>query len=387
MAEGDRRNWNLEALANHDGNASLWKLFDFIATEERHFNDIQAKYRLLASGWLLASFAGIGFVVTERLNVQASPYLLAAGIAAAGALGIQLLWVVDLLVYQRLLDSCFVEGLKLERTLAEMPPFRHNMMKMQSGEGVLFRVVGFYLGPTVLLTLITGLALVLYVRTESPAYAPIVAVATVLLALVWSYLMYVKTANTAVFGTMLEADSRFDDDAKSRKASRVNRLKSLRSQAVGFAKGATVLVVATLISGVILVWFSVSPGAVGGLATVRLPGAANDLAPDGSEVRLLVRGDRGSMAHFTLPAGEVSQAVAHGTVEELWYFVAGRGEMWRRRGSEEQIVEVSAGVSITIPTGTSFQFRALGDEPLEAVGVTMPAWPGSDEAYPVPGTW
>jgi mannose-6-phosphate isomerase-like protein (cupin superfamily) len=40
---------------------------------------------------------------------------------------------------------------------------------------------------------------------------------------------------------------------------------------------------------------------------------------------------------------------------------------------------------LTIPLGTSFQFRATGDEPLAAVAVTMPPWPGAGEAYEVAG--
>ena len=93
------------------------------------------------------------------------------------------------------------------------------------------------------------------------------------------------------------------------------------------------------------------------------------------------------MAHFRLPPGAVSCAVAHRTVEELWYVVAGRGRMWRKLGEAEEEVELAPGVSVAIPVGTRFQFRADGDEPLDAVGVTMPPWPGQEEAYTVEGIW
>src|SRR3954454_4334528 len=93
------------------------------------------------------------------------------------------------------------------------------------------------------------------------------------------------------------------------------------------------------------------------------------------------------MAHFQLAPGETSRAVTHRTVEEVWYFLGGHGEMWRLSGEDEQVDEVSEGVSIDIPVGTHFQFRALGDEPLRAVGVTMPPWPGDDEALFVAGPW
>jgi mannose-6-phosphate isomerase-like protein (cupin superfamily) len=111
------------------------------------------------------------------------------------------------------------------------------------------------------------------------------------------------------------------------------------------------------------------------------------IAPDGSEVRFLATTSRGSMAHFSLPPGGISQAVKHLTVEEVWYFTSGIGRMWRKHGTEESIVVVKPGVSISIPTGTHFQFRCEGDEPLEAVGVTMPPWPGMDEAILVQGPW
>jgi len=120
----------------------------------------------------------------------------------------------------------------------------------------------------------------------------------------------------------------------------------------------------------------------------RLPAEPDAIAPDGSAVRVLVALGGGSLAHFELSPGQTSVAVRHRTVEELWYFVGGRGEMWRRAADGSETVDaVEAGVSLDIPLGMSFQFRALGDEPLRAVGVTMPPWPGEDEAELVDGPW
>jgi len=119
----------------------------------------------------------------------------------------------------------------------------------------------------------------------------------------------------------------------------------------------------------------------------RLAERPDTLAPDGSEVRLLATSERGSMAHFRLPPGAVSRAVRHRTVEELWFFVSGRGEMWRRDAAGEEIVQVHAGLSLDIPAGTAFQFRADADTRLDAIGVTMPPWPGAEEAEFVAGIW
>lgn len=121
--------------------------------------------------------------------------------------------------------------------------------------------------------------------------------------------------------------------------------------------------------------------------TKELPDEWDELAPDGSRVRKLIRLDSGDMAHFELPAGEVSTAEIHPEFEELWYFVAGRGEMWRKQGDREETVPVEKGVCISIPKQTVFQFRALGEDALEAVGVAMPPWSGEASVENVEGIW
>lgn len=120
---------------------------------------------------------------------------------------------------------------------------------------------------------------------------------------------------------------------------------------------------------------------------IRLSTTPDTMAPDGSEVRILCTGTRGSMAHFTLPAGAVSRAVAHRTIEEIWLFLSGTGRMWRKNGDGESVIDVEHGTSIFIDVGTHLQFRADGEAPLVAVGTAMPPWPGADEAYDVPGIW
>jgi mannose-6-phosphate isomerase-like protein (cupin superfamily) len=122
-------------------------------------------------------------------------------------------------------------------------------------------------------------------------------------------------------------------------------------------------------------------------ATKMLPRDPDVLAPDGSEVRILLATGQGSMAHFRLAPGRVSRAIVHRTVDEIWFVLAGRGEMWRARDGRKEVTELSVGLSLTIPAGTEFQFRAGPGEPLQAVAITMPPWPGDSEAVFVPGCW
>ena len=121
--------------------------------------------------------------------------------------------------------------------------------------------------------------------------------------------------------------------------------------------------------------------------TRQLAERPDAIAPDGSEVRLLAAITRGSMAQFSLLAGKISIAVCHDTVEELWYFTSGSGRLWRKSENAEKTIDVHPGVSISIPVGTHFQFRCDSREPLQAIGVTMPPWPGMDEAFAVAGIW
>lgn len=124
-----------------------------------------------------------------------------------------------------------------------------------------------------------------------------------------------------------------------------------------------------------------------GFATLAAADALQVTAPDGSQVQVLLALRGGSMATFTLQPGQVSAAVIHRTVEELWYVVSGQGAMWRRSTTHESITPLAPGLSLSVPLGTAFQFRGEGDVPLVAVAVTMPPWPGPDEAVAVAGPW
>ncbi len=121
--------------------------------------------------------------------------------------------------------------------------------------------------------------------------------------------------------------------------------------------------------------------------TRPLPAEVDTLAPDMSEIRVLLANGQVSTAHGTLPPGGVSLAVRHRTVSEIWYVLHGEADVWRRQEDHEEIVRVRTGVSLSIPLGTSFQFRTVGPNPFCFLMVTTPPWPGADECEPVDGAW
>jgi mannose-6-phosphate isomerase-like protein (cupin superfamily) len=121
--------------------------------------------------------------------------------------------------------------------------------------------------------------------------------------------------------------------------------------------------------------------------TKTLPVLHDVVAPDGSDVRILLGLEGGTMAHFELRPGATSVAIRHRTVDEIWFVVSGRGRIWRRDGGGAIEVVLTPRTCLTIPVGTEFQFRCEGDEALQILGVTMPPWPGAGEAIRCRGPW
>lgn len=128
---------------------------------------------------------------------------------------------------------------------------------------------------------------------------------------------------------------------------------------------------------------------------ISLPKAADYLAPDSSEIRLLPSTPRGGLAHCRLNVGRTSRPVKHKSVEEIWYCMSGRGELWRRYGQAEEVVELRPGAACLIGFQEEFQFRCLSareqrsgnvasrardPEALQLLIATFPGWPGPDEA-------
>ena len=123
------------------------------------------------------------------------------------------------------------------------------------------------------------------------------------------------------------------------------------------------------------------------MQTTRLADANLVTAPDGSEIRELVATSRGSMVHCTLQPGKTSLAVAHRTVDEVWHFISGVGQVWRKNDDDESVVDAEPVLSLSIEVGTHFQFRNTGDENLCFIITTIPPWPDEDEAQRVPNYW
>ena len=123
------------------------------------------------------------------------------------------------------------------------------------------------------------------------------------------------------------------------------------------------------------------------MQTRPFPSNPDGRSPAGAEIRYLMGGETGDMIHSTVPPGQVNRATVHATVSEFWHVLSGQGQIWRRDAAGEATTVLETGVSIDLPVGTAFQYRCDGNNPLQFICVTMPRWPGDEEATFIQGPW
>jgi len=168
----------------------VWKAYCELGLIERHHGGIQSSYRTLASTWMLAAFAGIGFVISQDMTVDIAGELLVAAIALACGVGLYLLWVLDLLVTQRLLDAAYIEARRLESSHHWLPQPRNNMRSLLRGKGLAYAVRFYVVGMEVMVCIV-GIGIGWFLARES--YLVYRAPAGVVFAAVLIFLpMYLK---------------------------------------------------------------------------------------------------------------------------------------------------------------------------------------------------
>lgn len=113
------------------------------------------------------------------------------------------------------------------------------------------------------------------------------------------------------------------------------------------------------------------------------------LAVDNTEIRTLFSTEAASVVHCTLPPRATSVATRNIGTNEIWYFITGQGELWRRQEGtgEEETVRVGPGTALTMPANVGFEFRNCSEEPLTFLCVVMPPWPGEHVNVVIESPW
>jgi len=168
----------------------VWQIIKEIGTSERHFNGLQHQYRVLASTWILAVFAAAGFILinNEAISNVLPIEIAISGLALVGAVGITLLWIIDLRVYQLLLRDYFDAGVKLEQEHTWLPQIRTRMLQKTYGHGVASYVALFYLSANAALLFLGDLFLIFYSSHKWE-----VGLLVGLVIVVWTYVLHRST--------------------------------------------------------------------------------------------------------------------------------------------------------------------------------------------------
>lgn len=172
-----------------------------LAENERHFHTIQAGIRGLASTWVLAAFAGIAVLLQQKSDTTwVFPYFaLIMVICLMANIGLTVLWIIDQRVYQRLFNTNYLAGLRLEQQFPFIPPVRAIQALTSRRKSIAFWVQFFYTGPILAFAVTAAVAAIISSMASMSRWQAIAMALGAALALVpFAWVIY-KAREVAFF--------------------------------------------------------------------------------------------------------------------------------------------------------------------------------------------
>ncbi|MEE9555577.1 MAG: hypothetical protein V3W18_14920 [candidate division Zixibacteria bacterium] len=143
-----------EKSDSSDNKDNIIEKYTRIQINEHHFNKMETEIRKLASVWLLASLGAIAFFVRGAYLGEGGetitmlpPKALISIICMMGTIGLLVLWILDQMVYHRLLNAVFLLGLRMEYLHESLPPIRTLMFLFSRRLGMSRYLRWYYLVP------------------------------------------------------------------------------------------------------------------------------------------------------------------------------------------------------------------------------------------------
>lgn len=183
-----------------DENENIYKKYKDIKDYEQHFNNLETEIRKLASIWLLATLGAIAFLIKvmylggagNSSSTQIDAKILVSLVSFMGTLGLLLLFILDQMVYHRLLNAVFLLRLRMEYCHSFIPPIGTLMMLFSRKRGMAWYMRFYYLIPMFTLAIIALISSVFNVygnefKTEVNSVAFIIGLFTLMVPL-WAYM-------------------------------------------------------------------------------------------------------------------------------------------------------------------------------------------------------
>ncbi|MFH0759855.1 MAG: hypothetical protein V2B15_21385 [Bacteroidota bacterium] len=132
---------------------SIIEIYKELGTFERHFNQIQNVFKGLASTWFLAAFAAIGFIYSKSFPCGfPTMYELASSLVSLTvATVIIMFWIMDVLIYHKLLLASLKKSKKIEKKNKDYPKLRKTMNRYTKLLNVRTASSIFYITPSFIL--------------------------------------------------------------------------------------------------------------------------------------------------------------------------------------------------------------------------------------------
>lgn len=106
-----------------------------------------------------------------------------------------------------------------------------------------------------------------------------------------------------------------------------------------------------------------------------LSAAPNSVSPDGgAEIRHILTSPGGDLTHAVCLAGSTSGTHHLPELDEGYFVLSGRGEIWRAVNGRDAVTALRPGRWVSMPAGMRFQYRANVGSSLVFLVVVLPSW-------------
>lgn len=159
-----------------DEKSIAFAIYSELIAYENHYNLLQNKYKGLASTWIVATFVGIGYVLSGyEVGFSLDIFLTIMFLTMLSGLGIYLIWFLDAGVYYKFIESIFIEVIKLEDKYPFLGKSHHNIIKLHDYEIDPHTFHGVFYTSFILFLLTTaGICLSIYLYKISIIYFSLV---------------------------------------------------------------------------------------------------------------------------------------------------------------------------------------------------------------------
>ena len=171
----------------------IYGMYSQLKTHKDHFSNMQNRYRTMSSSWVIAGFIGIGFLLSRHdLDLPFDSLLVIAILSICIAIGISLLWHLDIVLYQKLWLGSVVEMARLEKNHKWLPKVNLSVLFIREKTKYNFFQSIYYIGVNTILILFSGISIGFYLSDNTLAMISTI-ILTLLAIVLAGYQMIIKS--------------------------------------------------------------------------------------------------------------------------------------------------------------------------------------------------